>query len=197
MNKSVTESRYVSIQLPLGGHSFSAESIADDVRYGSDPVEIVLPCAQTVLLPEEEFDPSIVDSYLSSAGMACRSGQCGVYTPPIDGIVAVMAVEEATHRSLREIFRNRMRYSTPLLEPCPMHRGAALRWQEGLLYARIYDERLLFAEVLPALNDTDLKYQLTVLDSAYHIYNMKIVILGEPAGLMRVCKPIFKHIVCE
>lgn len=197
MTKIDITDRKVSIQLPLGGHSFSADTLTDDLRRGSCPVEIVLPSAQTLLIPDEEFSASMCDAYLAAVGMACRPEQCCVFTPSSGGIAAVMAIEKTTDNTLRDAFGNRMYYSTPLLAPCGLRRGAVLQRMETLLYTRVFDEGLQFAEVLPVQNEADLRYHLTELDSIYHIYNMELHILGNPAGLIDVCKPIFKHLTCE
>ncbi len=197
MTKIDITDRKVSIQLPLGGHSFSTESLADDLRHGNCPVEIVLPAAQTLLIPDEEFSVSMCEAYLAAVGMACRPEQCCVFTPPVDGIVAVMAIEKSVDDTLREAFGQRMYYATPLLAPCGLRHGAVLQRVETLLYARVFDDGLQFAEVLPVQNEADLRYHLSKLDSVYHIYNMELHILGNPAGLIDVCKPVFKHLTCE
>lgn len=197
MTKIDITDRKVSIQLPLGGHSFSVESLTGDLRRSDRPVEIVLPAAQTLLIPDEEFSASMCDAYLAAVGMACRPEQCCVSTPPTDGIVAVMAVEKRTDDTLRDAFGDRMYYATPLLATCRLQHGVVLQRVETLLYARVFDDGLQFAEVLPMQNEADLRYHLSKLDSAYHIYNMELHILGNPAGLIDVCKPLFKLLTCE
>ncbi|MDE6140301.1 MAG: hypothetical protein K2J31_02160 [Alistipes sp.] len=188
----------MSIQLPLGGHSFSAESLTGDMLSGNMPVEAVLPTAQTLLIPQEEFSASLIDAYLAAAGMACRPEQCCVSTPQDNGIVAVMAIDKATHEILHKAFGDRLYYTTPLLAPCALQCGAALQRIQTLLFARVYvDGELRFAEVMPSQNEADLRYHLSKLDSVYHIYNMEARLLGSAAGLIEVCKPIFKHLTCE
>lgn len=197
MTKIDITDRNVSIQLPLGGHSFSAESIAESIRTGDSAVEIVLPSIQTLLVPEEEFSATLADAYLAAAGLACRPNQCCVYTPSNEGIVAVMAIDSAMHETLKGLFGKRMYYSTPLLASCSMERGVMLQRIETLLYVRVFDNGLQFAEVLPLQSEADLLCHLSLLDSTYHIYNMEVRITGNPAGLIEVCKPIFKHLACE
>lgn len=197
MSKIDITDRKVSIQLPLSGHSFSAENLPADLRDGQTPVEAVLPRAKTLLVPEEEFAAAMTDAYLAAAGMACRPEERSVYTSSYDGIVAVMAVERAVDDVLRSAFGERLRYTTPLLTPCSLKRGVVLQRMETLLFARIYDGGLQFAEVLPVQTEADLRYHLSKLDSIYHIYNMEVRILGRAAGLIDVCKPLFKHLTCE
>lgn len=192
----ITDSK-VSIQLPLSGHSFSAADLTAAVREGQCPVEIVLPAAQTLLVPEEEFVSTLAEAYLAAAGMSCRQEQCCVCTQAVNGIVAVMAIERTTHEALHDAFGDRMYYATPLLAPCTVQRGVVLQRIETLLYARVFDDGLQFAEVLPLQNESDLRYHLAKLDSLYHIYNMEAHIVGNPAGLAEVCRPIFKHLICE
>lgn len=160
-------------------------------------VEAVLPSIQTLLVPEEEFSATLADAYLAAAGMACRPDQCCVYTPSKEGAVAVMAIDNTAHEMLQGIFGERMHYATPLLAPCSIVRGVMLQRIETLLYVRVFDNGLQFAEVLPMQNRADLQCYLSMLDSTYHIYNMEVRISGNPAGVVEVCKPIFKHLTCE
>lgn len=187
----------VSIQLPLGGHSFSADDISADVIGGTLPVEIILPSRQTMLVPEQEFDTAVAGALLSTAGMPCREGQCAVYTRPLCGMVGIMAVEESLHKTLREVFGERIYYSTPLLSTATLARGVVLQRIDDLLFVRIYDDGLQMAEVMTAANDADVVYLLSTIDREYHIYNTECRIVGESGGLLEICKTIFKHASCE
>lgn len=187
----------VSIQLPLGGHSFSKEDISADVLGGTLPVEIILPSRQTMLVPEQEFDSVVAGVLLYAAGMPCREGQCCVHTGPLGGMVGIMAVDGSLHETLREIFGERMYYTTPLLSASPLARGLVLQRIDDLLFVRIYDDGLQMAEVMTAANEADVVYLLSAIDREYHIYNTECRIVGKSDSLLEICRTIFKHVSCE
>ena len=167
----------VSIQLTLDGHSFSAPALSGEFP-GDGPVEVELLTPRTMLVPEELFDKEHAGEVLAAAGMAALPGECPVWSAPQQNAVAVMA---------------------PLL--CVPQTSVPTVWMyyaAGLLYIKVYDGKLRFAEVVPAPDEADLLYMLERLGSEFRLrdYTLRIG-SGDGRALKRKLGGYFRQIVCE
>ena len=180
----------VSIQLTLDGHSFSAPALSGEFP-GDGPVEVELLTPRTTLVPEEEL--------LAAAGMAALPGECPVWSAPQQNAVAVMAAAENALAAVHERLGGRARYTTPLL--CVPQTSVPTVWMyyaAGLLYIKVYDGKLRFAEVVPAPDEADLLYMLERLGSEFRLrdYTLRIG-SGDGRALKRKLGGYFRQIVCE
>jgi hypothetical protein len=75
--------------------------------------------------------------------------------------------------------------------------GSVLSLEDDLLYVSVYGDGLRFAEVMEIKSDADILYYLTVIDEVYAIFNMSAHAKGDAARLQRLCKQIFKNLICE
>ena len=110
----------VSIQLTLGGHSFSAESLraaAEKLAQagGKAPVGVEVLTEKTQLVPREEFAAETAGAYLRVAGTGCGAHEIPVWSDPARPVVAVMAADAEAVGMLREKFGGRLRFVSPLL----------------------------------------------------------------------------------
>ena len=159
----------VSIQLTLDGHSFSAPALSGEFP-GDGPVEVELLTPRTMLVPEELFDKEHAGEVLAAAGMAALPGECPVWSAPQQNAVAVMAAAENALAAVHERLGGRARYTTPLL--CVPQTSVPTVWMyyaAGLLYIKVYDGKLRFAEVVPAPDEADLLYMLERLGSEFRL----------------------------
>ena len=166
----------VSIQLTLDGHSFSAPALSGEFP-GDGPVEVELLTPRTMLVPEELFDKEHAGEVLAAAGMAALPGECPVWSAPQQNAVAVMAAAENALAAVHERLGDRARYTTPLL--CVPQASVPTVWMyyaAGLLYIKVYDGKLRFAEVVPAPDEADLLYMLERLGSEFRLrdYTLRI-----------------------
>ena len=139
----------VSIQLTLDGHFFGACAVREFP--GDGPVEVELLTPRTTLVPEEFSDEACAGELLAAAGMAALPGERAVWSAPQQNAVAVMAAAEDALAAVHERLGDRARYTTPLL--CVPQASVPTVWMyyaAGLLYIKVYDGKLRFAEVVPA-----------------------------------------------
>lgn len=188
----------VSIQLTLDGHSFSAPALSGEFP-GDGPVEVELLTSRTMLVPEELFDEEHAGELLAAAGMAALPGERAVWSAPQQNAVAVMAAAEDALAAVHERLGDRARYTTPLL--CVPQASVPTVWMyyaAGLLYIKVYDGKLRFAEVVPAPDEADLLYMLERLGSEFRLrdYTLRI---GSSDGraLKRKLGGYFRQIICE
>ena len=188
----------VSIQLTLDGHSFSAPALSGEFP-GDGPVEVEQLTPRTMLVPEELFDKEHAGEVLAAAGMAALPGECPVWSAPQQNAVAVMAAAENALAAVHERLGGRARYTTPLL--CVPQTSVPTVWMyyaAGLLYIKVYDGKLRFAEVVPAPDEADLLYMLERLGSEFRLrdYTLRIG-SGDGRALKRKLGGYFRQIVCE
>lgn len=188
----------VSIQLALDGHSFSAPALLGEFA-GEGPVEVEVLTPRTMLVPEELFDGEHAAKMLAANGMAALTGESVVWSVPQQGIVAVMAVPEDALRSVRERLGDRVRYTTPLLTASETSAPTVwMLYTAGLLYIKVYDGRLRFAEVVPAPDEADMLYFFERLAIEFPLEDYTLNIEGgNGRQLKRRLKGYFKRIVCE
>lgn len=187
----------VSIRLKSGGHSFSAEAFKAAIADTERPAEVVLLTAKSTLVPAECFEKAHAAAYLADVGIAPSMSECAVYSKPSNGIVAVMAISKSCYEAMHETHPAGVICTSPLLPGSEAADGVSLHLEDDLLYIHIYNGGLQFAEVVECLSDTDILYYLAAIDEAYNIYNMNARAKGDTARIKRVCKRVFKELICE
>lgn len=187
----------VSIRLKSGGHSFSIEAFKAAIADTERPAEVVLLTAKSTLVPAEFFEKAHAAAYLADVGIAPSMSECAVYSRPSNGIVAVMAISKSCYEAMHETHPAGVICTSPLLPGSEAADGVSLHLEDDLLYIHIYNGGLLFAEVVECLSDTDILYYLAAIDEAYDIYNMNARAKGDTARIKRVCKRVFKELICE
>lgn len=187
----------VSIRLKSGGHSFSVEAFKAAVANTERPAEVVLLTAKSTLVPAEFFEKAHAATYLADVGLAPSMSECAVYSKPANGIVAVMAISKSCYEAMHELHPAGVICTSPLLPSTEAADGICLHLEENLLYIHICNQGLLFAEVVECLSDADILYYLATIDEVYNIYNMNARAKGDTARIKRVCKRVFKELICE
>ena len=185
----------VSIRLKSGGHSFSGAEL-DALRGAKQPVEALLLTSKSTLVPAEFFDKAHAADYLADVGLATSVDEVAVFSKPTCGVVAVMAIAERTLIELQSVAKEIV-FTSPLLAEQTVEQGSVLHLEDDLLYVRVYGDGLRFAEVVEIKNDADILYYLTVINEVYGICNMFARAKGDTARLQRLCKQIFKNLLCE
>ena len=186
----------VSIRLKSGGHTFSDLELKEIVGKTTGPVDVVVLSPKTTLVPAELFKMESAADYLIAVGLAPCVDECVVCSSAVDGVVAVMAMSKKCHDALNG-YEHIAGYVTPFLCGENLEKGSMLHLEDGLLYVRVYDNGLRFAEVMECLNDVDILYYLTKIDEVYNIYNTCARATGDTARIKRVTKYIFKELICE
>lgn len=185
-----TTSIKVSIRLESGGHTFSPESLVTT----SGAVEVVVSTHKTTLVPAELFVEAEAASALVAVGCAPAHDERVVCSDAKDGIVAVMAVSAACYDTLMKCYGDRLHFTTPLFESWDMERGIFLYLSAEVLYVRIHDGVLRFAEAMEIASDGDVCYYLESINRVYDIYNMYARALGDTVRLKRILGRLFKNL---
>lgn len=197
-NITVTEKK-VSIQLPLGGHSFSVDAIPEELLAGDRAVEFRVMTPRTTLVPREQFDEAACDAYLRVAGMPPLAGETAVASDTLEQIVAVMAVDSDCLAAIRSRFGARASFTTPLLDIQKYSSPAVWLYRSGgLLYVKVYNTTLRLAEVVTVENDADIVLLMRDLDAVYGFGGYAIRCHGEQASAMRkLLSKYYSDVRCE
>ena len=191
-----TTSNCVSIQLPLGGHSFSSARLGDIVVDNGQEVRIIVDTAKCALIPQQHFSVADVVEIARASGITVSSDEIVVCSPDAP-IIAVMAINASCHATLIERYGNRISFTTPLLNsPMPDH-GSVIHLSASTLYVRVANEGLKFAEAIGVDGDADILYMLENINKVYNIYNMYARAEGDTKRLLALCKRSFSNLVCE
>ena len=186
----------VSIQPALDGHSFSVREFVLPTE-GPVTVEVLTP--RTLLVPERLFDRQAAPAFLAAGGLALRDGECAACSDPQQGAVAVMALPAGALRQMRERFGERLRFTTPLLaEPALRQRSVLLHQAAGVLYIKVYDDTLRFAEAISAPTEADIVALTERLDAEFPLRGYRLFLAGEDTKqLRRSLGKRFKEVTCE
>lgn len=190
-----TSKNNVSIRLKSGGHSFSEVELREMIS-STDSVDAVVLTPKTVLVPAEVFDNECAQDNLVAVGLAPCLNECVVATEPIDGVVAVMAINAECNKVLRNAAAE-LTFSTPLLSSKTIEDGSILHIEDGLLYVRVYNKGLQFADVVACKSDADIIYYLAKIDEVYNIFNMSARAMGDITLIKHIAKRLFKELICE
>ncbi len=189
----------VSIQLLLGGHSFSADACAALIAAGDAPVQVVVNTHKVTLVPVPEFEEDMAEEYLAMAGLGCDDVECAVCSEPQEGCVAVMAVAAGAVAQINAISGGRAHFTTPLLDAAhdaePDNISAKVI--DGVCYMRYADRGLKMAEAVRTHSAEDtLYYMLSVCELLGGGARTTVNICGGKQTC-KLLKRYFKRVVCE
>lgn len=181
----------VSIRLSSGGHSFSTAELN-----ASNSVEVTVLTHKTTLVPSELFDDAHAADYLTEVGLAPSVAERVVASEPMNGTVAVMSISAKVYDELTATGAELL-FASPLADDAAVQLGTLLHLEDDVLYVRHYCDGLKFAEAFECRADADVLYYLATVNEVYNIYNMSARARGEVQRLKRVCKGLFKELLCE
>lgn len=182
----------VSIQLKLGGHSFSRETLP--TTDGEVLCELLTP--KTLLVPQEEFDATAAEKLLEIAGMPCADDECAVWSDTNEAAIALMAFDATEIEALRTHFGDRLQFTSPLLfRPTCAPAALWLCREEDLLYIKVYKDGLRFAEVVTVQTEADLLYYTELLDREFKLAEFELCPAGEiGAAARKMLRRYFKNV---
>ena len=183
----------VSIQVKLGGLSFSAEgvAVADDI----EQVEFVIDTPRVLLAPREEVSLDCAGELLRLIGKPCRTNEQSVCSELQSDIVAVMAIDSEALNTIIERWGSRASFSSPLLDMRHCEENClTIDISDRVCYLRLFRSGLQRAEAHDATTPEDTLYLVNEWlgnDKATPIY-----IKGdkEHAKLLR---KYYKQVICE
>ena len=182
----------VSIQVKLGGLSFSADKIvvAEDV----EQVEFVIDTPRVILAPREEVSLDTASELLHIVGKPCRSNEQSVCSELQSDIVAIMAIDSKALKTIVERWGSRASFTSPLLDMRHSEEEClTIDITDKVCYLRLFRSGLQRAEAAEATTPEDVLYLVTewLDNNATPIY---IKGASENAKLLR---KYYKQVICE
>ena len=104
----------VSIQVKLGGRSFSADNFTATEE--AERIEFVIDTPRVTLAPREEVSLDTASELLRIVGKPCRSNEQSVCSELQADIVAVMAIDSKALHDITERWGSRTTFTSPLLD---------------------------------------------------------------------------------
>ena len=182
----------MSIQVKLGGRSFSAEefSVAEDIEH----IEFIIDTPRVTLVPREEISLENAEAILALAGKACHCNEQSVCSELQNDIVAIIAIDSKALESIVAKWGSRTSFSSPLLD---MRHSDELCLtidvSEQVCYMRLFDSDLQCAEANVATTAEDILYYakqwLGERDIPIYIKN--------GTAQAKLLRKYFKRVVCE
>ena len=182
----------VSIQVKLGGRSFSADKIAIDE--GVEQVEFVIDTPRVVLAPQEEVSLDTASELLRIVGKPCRIDEQSVCSELQADIVAIMAIDAEALASIVEKWGSRASFTSPLLDMRHSEESClTIDTTDKVCYMRLFDGGLQRAEAFDATTPEDVLYLVNewLGNNATPIY-----IKGESATA-KLLRKYYKQVICE
>ncbi len=198
-NRTAADKR-VSIQLKLGGHSFSKGMLPKKLLEGDAKVEFSVLTHKCLLVPGEMFDERAAAEYLAIEGLGCAQDERAVCDFTEDGIVGVMAVSCGCADEICTLLGDRAVFTTPLVwHYAAQGKEMRIYTAGGVSFIKLYDgERLQYAEAVRTSDSNEVLYYIALLDGVFALADYTAYIRGESASeTAKLIKRYFKKTKCE
>jgi hypothetical protein len=190
-SNSTQTTKKVSIQVKLGGRSFSASNIVAD---NADVVEFVIDTPRVTLAPREAITPDNASSFLTLCSKACHINEQSVCSEQQSDIVAIIAIDSEALASIVEKWGSRASFSSPLLDMRHSEESClTIDASEKVCYMRLFNNGLQRAEANVATTAEDILYLVTEWLGGN---DTPIYIKGSSAAA-KLLRKYFKRVVCE
>ena len=183
----------VSIQVTLGGLSFSADktTIAEDV----ESIEIVIDTPRVTLAPREEISIDSATELLRIAGKPCRSNEQSVCSELQADIVAAIAIDREALTSIVEKWGSRLSFTSPLLDMRHSDkRCITLDISKQVCYIRLFNDGLQYAEAATYSTAEDVLYFVNEASNGDN--DIPIYIKGGN-DIAKLLRRYYKVVICE
>ena len=190
-SNSYPNDKKVSIQVKLGGLSFSADRV---VATEEQQVEFVIDTPRVTLAPHSEVSLECAEQLLRLVGKPCRSHECSVCSELQADIVAVMAIDKDALTAIVEQWGSRASFTSPLLDMRHSEENClTIDATDKVCYLRLFRSGLQRAETLDYTNADDiLCYDTEWADNN----DCTIYIKGNNAAA-KLLRRYFKSVICE
>ena len=188
----ISSNKKVSIQVKLGGRSFSADKIT--VAEDAEQVEFVLDTPRVTLAPREEVSLDSASELLRIVRKPCRSNEQSVCSELQADIVAVMAIDSNTLYSIVEKWGSRATFTSPLLDMRHSEESClTIDATDKVCYMRLFESSLQRAEAFDATTPEDVLYLVTEwLDN-----NATPIYIKGSADTVKLLRKYYKQVICE
>lgn len=200
----------VSIRLSSDGHSFSILGLENAPQPTESAIQVEVLSPRSMLIPHTLYTKERSTELLTANGMAPKKGECIVSSDEQKDIINLMCVPEQALQQIQERFAENdpkveLHFSSPLLgipTEMPTEATIYLHREAGLLYIKVYDVSLKFAEVIVAPTEADILLLVSRLRE--HLPLQKFILnltykqenLQEKKQLKKRLGKLFKKIIC-
>ena len=190
----ISTNKKVSIQVKLGGLSFSAEKVA--INESVESIEAIIDTPRVTLAPREEISLNTAGELLRIVGKPCRTNEQSVCSELQADIVAIMAIDCDALHSIVEKWGSRATFSSPLLDMRHSDDYAlTIDCTDNVCYMRLFDEGLQRAEAYSFATPEDVLYLVTEwLDDEE--WETPIYIKGSKV-VAKLLRKYFNQVICE
>ncbi len=182
----------VSIQVKLGGRSFSADNfaVAEDV----EQVELIIDTPRVILAPREEVSLDTASELLRIVGKPCRSNEQSVCSELQADIVAVMAIDSKALLDITERWGSRTTFTSPLLDMRHSEESClTIDTTEKVCYMRLFDGGLQRAEAHDATTPED----VLLLVNEWLSGNATPIYIKGSNETIKLLRKYYKQVICE
>ena len=190
----ISTNKKVSIQVKLGGRSFSADKFATEENTAE--VEFVIDTPRVTLAPRCEVSLDNAAELLCIVGKSCHSNEQSVCSELQADIVAVMAIDSLALKAISEKWGSRASFTSPLLDMRHSDEYClTIDCTEEVCYMRLFDEGLCRAEAYEAATPEDVLYLVTEwLDGEE--WDTPIYIKSSKA-IAKLLRKYYNQVICE
>ena len=182
----------MSIQVKLGGRSFSVDSIT--IEESVEQVEFIIDTPRATLAPREEVTFETASELLRLAGKPCRCSEQSVCSDLQGDIVAIIAMDSTALEKIVEKWGSRASFTSPLLDMRHNdERCLTIDASEKVCYMRLFEKGLQRAEAFDATTAEDVLYLTTEWLNGN---NIPIYIKGS-ADTVKLLRKYYKQVICE
>ena len=188
----ISGNKKVSIQVKLGGLSFSADKIV--VAEGVEQVEFVIDTPRVVLAPREEVSLDTASELLRIVGKPCRSNEQSVCSELQSDIVAVIAIDGKALSAIVERWGSRTSFTSPLLDMRHSEEEClTIDTTDKVCYLRLFNDGLQRGEAFEATTPEDVLYLVTEwLDN-----NATPIYIKGGTEVAKLLRKYYKQVICE
>ena len=182
----------VSIQVKLGGRSFSADNyvVADDIAQ----VEFIIDTPRVTLAPSDWIEQYGCEATLREGGKASLSNESCVCSDIQAEIVAAIAIDCAAHDAIVEKWGSRTSFTSPLLNMRHSDKHClTIDASEHVCYIRLFENGLQRAEAYDISTEEDILY----LASEWLEGNDIPIYIKGNAEAAKLLRKYYKHVICE
>ena len=183
----------VSIQVKLGGRSFSAQDITTPKE--TKQIEVVIDTPRVTLAPSKHVSNNTAAELLSLVGKACRSNEQSLCSKPQNDIIAVMAIDSSAFASILKRWGSRATFTSPLLDMRHSEEKClTIDASDDVCYMRHFNNGLHRAEAFAISTAEDVLYLTTEWlkqDKSTPIY------IKSSSSVAKLLRKYFKQVICE
>ena len=192
-SNQLLDNKKVSIQVKLGGLSFSADKVA--VAEDIENVEFIIDTPRVILAPREAVSLDNAAALLRLAGKACRHEEQSVCSELQADIVAIMAINRDALTAIIERWGSKASFTSPLLDMRHSEDNCiTIDATEKVCYIRRFEDGLQYAAAEEYTTAEDILFFAT--EQSNGRIDIPIYIKGG-ANCVKLLRKYYKQVICE